>query len=100
MSPADAVVQNATSLRVTIVLWVLVLVSAVSVIYMTHLSRDSFVESQELHELAQGYEVEWGRLLIERSNSSSITRLEYIASHQLNMKVPDVKRVIVLRGDE
>ena len=99
MASSDAVVKNTASLRVTLVLWALVLVSAVSVIYMTHISRDAFVETQELHELAQTYDVEWGRLLIERSNSLSITRIESIAGQQLNMKLPDAKRVVVLREE-
>ncbi len=100
MKSSDAAVQTSASLRVTIVLWLLVLVSGVSVIYTTHVSRNAFVESQTLHQLSQNYDVEWGRLLIERSNSSSITRLENIASSQLHMQVPDAKRVVVLKGEE
>ena len=75
----------------------MVLMSAVAVIYMTHISRMTFIETQSLHDHAQEHDVEWGRLLIERSNSSSITRLENIASNKLDMRVPDVKRVVVLR---
>ena len=97
---ASAVAQSSASLRVTVVLWLLVLVSALSVIYVTHISRDAFIESQELHELSQNYDVEWGRLLIERSNSSSIARLESIASSKLHMQVPDANRVVVLKEEE
>jgi cell division protein FtsL len=63
---------------------------------MTHAARSAFIQTQRLNDESQAYDVEWGRLLIERSNSSSLTRLENIASNQLNMQVPDVKRVVVL----
>ena len=96
---AGTVVRKTDNLRTTILLWVMVLLSAVSVIYMTHLTRNAFVESQELQNVAQTYDVEWGRLLIERSNSSSIGRLESIASSELKMQVPDIKRVVVLREE-
>lgn len=96
---AGTVVRNTDNLRTTILLWVMVLLSAVSVIYMTHLTRNAFVESQELKDVAQTYDVEWGRLLIERSNSSSISRLESIASSELKMQVPDIKRVVVLKEE-
>jgi cell division protein FtsL len=96
MQHADSVVQSATSLRYTVMLWLLVLASAVAVIYMTHVSRAAFIETQVLHAQAQAFDVEWGRLLIEKSNSSSIARLESIASNQLNMQVPDADHVVVL----
>ncbi len=82
----------------TVVLWVLVIASALAVVYMTHLSRNAFVETQRLTNEAQDFDVEWGRLLIERSNSSSVTRIEGIASDELGMSVPKANRVIVLQG--
>jgi cell division protein FtsL len=96
MHRTEPVVRNATSLRLTIILWLLVLISAIAVVYMTHISRAAFITTQDLYDQAQAFDVEWGRLLIERSNSSSITRLENIASERLNMQVPDVSRVVVL----
>jgi len=92
--------EGNNKLQLTIGLWLFVFLSAVAVIYMTHLSRNAFVEFQAMQAEAQDYEVEWGRLLIEKSNSSSIARMENIASDKLNMTLPDAKRVVVLKGGQ
>ena len=92
-------VNDQAPLGKTFLLWLLVVCSALAVIYMTHLSRNAFVETQRLSKQADDYDVEWGRLLIERSSSSSISRIEGIATDQLGMAVPNANRVIVLQED-
>ena len=81
-------------------LWLFVFVTAVAVVYATYSSRSAFVESQELSAEVQRLDVHWGRLLIEQSNSSSVTRIEGIATEKLEMSVPDAGRVIVLQGGD
>ena len=99
MSKVERAICMKSSLGKTLLLWLLVVTSALAVVYVTHLSRNAFVETQRLSKVAQDYDVEWGRLLIERSSSSSISRIEGIATDRLGMAVPSAKRVVVLQGD-
>ncbi|TNF35519.1 MAG: cell division protein FtsL [Gammaproteobacteria bacterium] len=57
-------------------LWALVLVSALAVVYSTHRSRQLFDELQKLSQEQNRLEVEWGKLLLERSTRSSLGTVE------------------------
>jgi len=61
---------------VLMLLWALVLVSALAVVYSTHRSRQLFDELQKLSQEQNRLEVEWGKLLLERSTRSSLGTVE------------------------
>ena len=50
-----------------VLLWVLVVISALAVIFSTHRSRQMFDELQKLSQEQNRLEVEWGRLLLVRA---------------------------------
>lgn len=85
--------------KVTILLWLAVCVTALSVVYSNHRARLLFVEWQQLLKNQQEFEVEWGQLLIERSSLTSYVRLERLAAEKLQMVVPSVDQVQMIRGD-
>lgn len=73
-----------------------VLLSALSVIYMTHLTRElhaayqhSLVEQDRLH-------VEHGQLLLERSTWMMQAHIQQVAESKLDMVVPDHKTVVII----
>jgi cell division protein FtsL len=85
--------QQLTILSLTLA----ILLSALSVIYMTHLTRElhaqiqhSFVEQDRLH-------MEYGQLLLERSTWMMQARTQQIAENKLGMIVPDRHSVVVVR---
>lgn len=87
-----------TRQQVTLMLLTLsVLLSALSIIYVTHVNRvlhagyqHNLTEQDRLH-------VERGQLLLERSTWMMQARIQQIAENKLNMFVPDHKSVVVIR---
>lgn len=80
-----------------LVLLVMVITSALSVIYSRHESRKLFVELQQLNKQVDELNIEWGRLQLEQSAWSAHGRIERIAASKLNMKLPDANEVIYLK---
>ena len=87
-----------SSVKFSVALWVLVGVSAFAVILSSFNSRQSFFEWQALLKQAQGFDVEWGQLLIEKSSLASYSRLEDVAKDELKMTAPKTDRIIVVQG--
>jgi cell division protein FtsL len=72
------------------------LMSALSIIYVTHVTRilhanyqHNLVEQDRLH-------VERGQLLLERSTWMLQSRIQQIAESKLGMMVPDHKSVVII----
>lgn len=79
-----------------LVLFVAVLLSAIGVAYTAHWNRQLLNELYgELSERDKA-QAEWGRLILEQSTWTAHSRIENLASDQLNMHIPaaaDVKLV-------
>lgn len=80
-----------------LLVWVLILASALAVPYSAHWSR------QLLNELAgemtqrEKALAEWGRLVLEQSTWTAHSRVETIATRQLGMRVPEASEVILVQ---
>ncbi len=90
---ADA--RRANSL-LAVLLAVLVLASAVSVVYARHDARQLFIELQQLTAERDTLNIDWGRLQIEHSTWASPGRVEQIATERLGMREPDPARVVIV----
>ena len=89
--------------RVTFSLFValtLVLVAGLSIVATTHKNRFAFNELQVLRDRANGLEVEWGQLLIEQSTFGVEGRIEQKAFEQLQMKVPDIAKIVMVDHEQ
>ncbi|MBW2472719.1 MAG: cell division protein FtsL [Deltaproteobacteria bacterium] len=75
---------------------VLVLGSAVSVVYARHDARKLFIELQQLTAQRDALNIDWGRLQIEHSTWASPGRVEQIARDRLGMREPDPARVVIV----
>jgi cell division protein FtsL len=73
-----------------------VVVSALAVIYSTHISRQHFSELQQLVWQENELDVEWGQLLLEESAQSSHNRIEKLARTKLNMSMPRLKDAVLV----
>ncbi|MHB0774344.1 cell division protein FtsL [Halomonas sp. WWR20] len=80
-----------------LLLIVVALASAVAVITSSHLTRVQYARLQGLEHEQDQLQTEWGRLLLEESTWSSPSRVERLATERLEMYVPDVTQVEVIR---
>lgn len=78
-------------------LTLLVLASAIGVIYSKHESRKLFVELDTLKKERDQMNVEWGRLQLEQSTLATHGRIETTAKKRLNMVTPEYEQVLIVR---
>lgn len=77
-------------------LLLLVVVSALSVVYVTHESRRMFTRLQQLNAQRDELVVDWWRLQIEESYWSTHARIDREARERLGMHIPQPSDVIIV----
>jgi cell division protein FtsL len=77
---------------------ILLIVSAFSVIYLKDLSRRLFIRYQNLQQVQQHDEVEWSKLLLEEGAWSTQSRVQNVATTQLNMIMPAMKNIVMIES--
>jgi cell division protein FtsL len=83
--------------RILLGLWLAVLVSALAVVYTSHLCRLLYSELAQLQQVENNLQVNWGQYLLEQSSLASLTRIEKEALSELGMRVPDIKEVVMVQ---
>ena len=78
-------------------LFILVLVTALSVVYTKHMNRKYFVEWQKLQKESDEMNVEWGQLQLERSTFATSSEIEKKARKKLGMDQPVKKEMILVK---
>jgi cell division protein FtsL len=81
-------------------LWVLVLISALSVVYAAHDTRNKFNELELLRSQQDTLQVEWGKYLLEESAWASYGRIEKIAIEKLSMQIPAGIDIVMVAAGE
>jgi cell division protein FtsL len=82
--------------RLNLVLFVVLIMIALGTVTAQHKSRKLYFELQQQQDIAKQYAIEWGQLQLEQSTWAMHARIEHIAAKQLQMQVPDVKRIQVV----
>ena len=80
-------------LVITLMLTLMVMMSAIGVVHSSHLSRQLFAEQSILLDKNDQLQLEWAQLLLEQSAWSSPDRLENIATKQLEMRIPETEDI-------
>ena len=80
-----------------VLLLILVLGSALGVIYSKYRSRQVFVEVQNLERDMDGYEVEWGKLQLELTTLAEHNRVERLARSKLRLVMPQREDIIYIK---
>ena len=80
-----------------VLLLILVLGSALSVIYSKYRSRQVFVEVQKLESDLDRYEVDWGKLQLELTTLTEQNRVERLARSKLRLKMPQRENIIYIK---
>ena len=81
----------------TVVLFILTILSAFGVVSASHETRNMYRELQVLQKERDDIESEYGQLLLEQSAWANNTRVDQIAREELQMVIPKVEEIIVLR---
>lgn len=79
------------------VLLLLCLGSALAVIATSHLVRDQYAQLQQLQTEQQQLQTEWGQLLLEESTWAAPARIERLAGERLEMRLPEIEEIEVIR---
>jgi len=79
------------------VLILVLLASALSVIYSKYQSRLIFIEIQKQERELDQYEVEWGQLQLELTTLAEQNRVEQVAREQLKLVMPVRAKIIYIK---
>ena len=81
---------------VSYILLFLVVVSAFSVVYYTHVNRQKTSELEQLYTQSDELDIEWRNLLLEQNSLAEHSAIESRAKKLLNMKRPDADSEIIV----
>lgn len=73
------------------------LISALTVIYSKYQSRLIFIEIQKQERALDQYEVEWGQLQLELTTLAEQNRVEQVARDQLKLVMPLREKIIYIK---
>lgn len=80
----------------SLLLVLLMLASALGVVYAKHTSRKLFVELQRLESRRDAMNVEWGQLQLEQSTLTTHGQIEQFARQRIGMRTPDPQSTVML----
>jgi cell division protein FtsL len=75
----------------------MLLISALVVIYSKYQSRLIFIEIQKQERALDQYEVEWGQLQLELTTLAEQNRVEQVAREQLKLVMPAREKIIYIK---
>lgn len=82
--------------RWTVILFVLIGVSAMSVVFVTHHTRYAIMQKEQALLERERLDTEWRNLILEETSLSEHTRVQALAIKELNMTRPDAKNEVVV----
>jgi cell division protein FtsL len=81
----------------TLVLFVAVVSSALTMTYVSHLNREAFHQLQTELMIKNDLQEEWGQLLLQHGTLTAHGRVDRIAREKLDMDVPAPSQVQVIQ---
>jgi cell division protein FtsL len=72
-------------------------VSAIAVVYSSHMTRQMYRNLQVLHQDQDDLDSEYEKLLLEQSAWADYTRVDQLAREELNMSPPAKKNLYIVR---
>jgi cell division protein FtsL len=83
--------------QLTIAVFVLLLLTALSLVYTRVTTRSLYLELQDLQLQRDDLNVEWGRLLLQEARYAEPRYIEKVAREQLGMHAPTAAEITVVR---
>ena len=96
MNADAAMLSFPHSLKIA-VLWVMVVISGLSVAYVSHLCREKYGQLMVMERDANQMQVDYGKYLLEQSAWGSLQRIEVSAIAELNMRSPKPEEIVIVR---
>lgn len=84
------------SLRIAL-LWVVVVVSALAVAFVSHLCREKYAQLTAMEREANQLQVDYGKYLLEQSAWGSLQRIENMAANTLQMRSPQPEEILMIK---
>ena len=81
------------------VLWLVVVSSAVSVAFVSHLCRQQYAQLAAAERLGNQLKADYGRFILEQSTWGSLQRVESMATDRLNMYSPSASDMLIVDQD-
>jgi cell division protein FtsL len=81
-----------------VILVLLVIASAVSVVYQNHYCRDLFMEIQRLEMELENNEIESGQLRLEKTTLAGYGRIESAARAKIGLVQPGREAIVYLKS--
>ena len=81
--------------RLNLILFFALMFSALGLVNAQHKARNLYIVLEQSNQVAKQLEQEYGQLQLEQSTWAMHSRIEQIAAQQMQMQVPDEKRVQV-----
>lgn len=78
-------------------LLILLILSSVAVVYVTHENRRLVGALQNMLSYQQQLQVEWGQLMLEQSTWAAHGRIESLANKKLHMELPSAQDVVIVK---
>ncbi|MGB4812971.1 MAG: cell division protein FtsL [Methylophilaceae bacterium] len=82
--------------RLNIILFFALIISSLGLVNSQHKARNLYFELEKLHQAEKQYDQEYGQLQLEQSTWAIQSRIEQVATQQLQMQVPEAARVQVV----
>ena len=86
--------------KLNLILIFVLIATCLGVVTSQHKARKLYIELQQLQETAKQAQIEWGQLRLEQETWGMPSRVESIAAKNLNMEVPDMKRIQVIAASQ
>jgi cell division protein FtsL len=86
-------------IRLNLILVLVLTACALGLVTSQHRARKLFAELEQEQERSRQLGVEYGQLQLEASTWAVHARVERIAGRQLHMRVPDAKRLHIVRPE-
>jgi cell division protein FtsL len=86
--------------RLNLILLLVLTACALGLVTSQHQARKLFGELEQEQERSRQLRVEYGQLQLEASTWAVHARVERIAGRQLHMRVPDAKRLHIVRPED
>ncbi|MGF1876075.1 MULTISPECIES: cell division protein FtsL [Photobacterium] len=83
--------------RVPAILLILILMSALAVVYVTHQSRQMIAQQEQLFIERDQLDIEWRNQILEENSLAEHSRVERFAEEEIDMKRPSAKNEIVVQ---
>jgi len=82
---------------INVILLLLIVVSALSVVYVKHENRMLYTQLRDLQKQRDLMDVDWGRLQLEQSTWATHSRVDNIARKRLAMRTLDYSEIVVVK---